>query len=61
VLVVGDRPGGEIRAALDLGCKALRIRGGEFAAVPTPAGVPEADDVRAVLSRGPGAPVAWKA
>jgi FMN phosphatase YigB (HAD superfamily) len=49
VLVVGDRPGSEIRAALDLGCRALRIRRGEFAEVPTPAGVPEAADVRAVL------------
>jgi putative hydrolase of the HAD superfamily len=49
VLVVGDRPGSEIRAALDLGCRALRIRGGEFAEVPTPAGVPESPDVRAVL------------
>jgi putative hydrolase of the HAD superfamily len=49
VLVVGDRPGSEIRAARDLGCRALRVRGGEFARVPTPAGVPEAPDVRAVL------------
>jgi putative hydrolase of the HAD superfamily len=53
VLVVGDRPGSEIRAALDLGCRALRIRGGEFAEVPTPAGVPEAPDIRAVLRHPP--------
>jgi FMN phosphatase YigB (HAD superfamily) len=49
-LVVGDRPASEIRAALDLGCRALRILAGEFAAEPTPPGVPEAPDVRAVLA-----------
>lgn len=49
VLVVGDRPGQEIAAALSLGCPALRIRAGECAREPTPAGVPEAPDVRAVL------------
>ena len=54
VLVVGDRPSSEIRAALDLGCSALRIRAGEFAGEPTPPGVPEAGDVRAVLAWLPG-------
>jgi FMN phosphatase YigB (HAD superfamily) len=49
VLVVGDRPRSEIAAALALGCPALRIRGGECAAEPTPPGVPEAPDVRATL------------
>lgn len=49
VLVVGDRPDAEIAAALKLGMRAMRIRGGEFAARPTPPGVPEAPDVRAVL------------
>jgi putative hydrolase of the HAD superfamily len=49
VLVVGDRPGAEIRAAQEIGCPALRIRAGEFAAIPTPAGVSEAPDIRAVL------------
>jgi ribonucleotide monophosphatase NagD (HAD superfamily) len=50
VLVVGDRPDGEIAAAVRLGMRALRVRGGEFGARATPDGVPEADDVRAVLS-----------
>lgn len=50
VLVVGDRPDNEIAAAIRLGMQALRIRGGEFAARPTPVGVTEARDVRAVLS-----------
>jgi FMN phosphatase YigB (HAD superfamily) len=59
VLVVGDRPGSEIRAALDLGCRALRVRGGEFARVPTPRGAEEAEDVRAVLRLGPGSGVRW--
>lgn len=54
VLVVGDRPQGEIAAALHLGCPALRIRAGEFAEQPTPPGVPEARDVRAVLASFPG-------
>ena len=45
----GDRPDAEIAAALRLGMRAMRIRGGEFAARPTPAGAVEADDVRAVL------------
>lgn len=49
VLVVGDRPDGEIAAALRLGAAAVRIRAGEFAARPTPAGVPEVADLRAVL------------
>ena len=49
VLVVGDRPDSEIAAAGRLGMRALRIRGGEYAARATPPGVPEADDVRAVL------------
>lgn len=49
VLVVGDRPAAEIAAALRLGCPALRIRAGECARQPTPAGVPEAPDIRAVL------------
>lgn len=49
VLVVGDRPGSEIAAALALGCRALRIRAGECARQPSPFGVPEAPDVRAVL------------
>ncbi len=51
VLVVGDRPSGEIAAALALGCPALRVRGGEFDPEPTPAGAEEAADVRAVLRR----------
>ena len=50
VLVVGDRPDNEIAAAIRLGMQALRIRGGEFASRPTPVGVAEAPDVRAVLS-----------
>ncbi len=50
VLVVGDRPDNEVAAALRIGMHALRIRGGEFAARPTPPGVPEASDVRAVLA-----------
>lgn len=50
VLVVGDRPDNEIAAAVRLGMQALRIRGGEFASRPTPVGVAEAPDVRAVLS-----------
>lgn len=50
VLVVGDRPDAEIAAALRLGMAALRIRSGEFAARPTPPGVPEAADFRAVLA-----------
>ncbi|MCC7138159.1 MAG: HAD family hydrolase [Planctomycetes bacterium] len=50
VLVVGDRPDAEIAAALRLGMQALRVRGGEFAARPTPPGVPESPDVRAVLA-----------
>ena len=50
VLVVGDRPDNEIAAALRIGMHALRIRGGEFATRPTPPGVPEASDVRAVLA-----------
>jgi putative hydrolase of the HAD superfamily len=53
VLVVGDRPDGEIAAAARLGMRALRIRGGEFAARATPEGVPEAEDVRAVLAYFP--------
>jgi FMN phosphatase YigB (HAD superfamily) len=48
-LVVGDRPSSEIAAALALGCRALRIRGGEWDAEPTPRGVPEAADVRVLL------------
>lgn len=58
VLVVGDRPDAEIAAALALGCRALRIRAGEWSRRPTPPGVPEAEDVRAVRSffpAGPGA------
>jgi FMN phosphatase YigB (HAD superfamily) len=55
VLVVGDRPDAEVAAAARLGMRALRVRGGEHAARPTPAGVPEADDVRAVLDLFPGA------
>ncbi len=50
VLVVGDRPDNEIAAAQRIGMHALRIRGGEFATRPTPPGVPEAPDVRAVLA-----------
>lgn len=50
VLVVGDRPDNEIAAAIRLGMQSLRIRGGEFASRPTPVGVPEADDIRAVLT-----------
>jgi FMN phosphatase YigB (HAD superfamily) len=50
VLVVGDRVDAEIAAAVRLGMRALRVRGGEFAARPTPSGVPEADDVRGVLA-----------
>lgn len=50
VLVVGDRPDAEIAAATRLGMQALRIRGGEFGARPTPPGVPEAADLRAVLA-----------
>jgi putative hydrolase of the HAD superfamily len=49
VLVVGDRVDAEIAAATRLGLPCLRIRGGEFAARPTPPGVPEAPDIRAVL------------
>jgi putative hydrolase of the HAD superfamily len=49
VLVVGDRPSGEIAAALALGCRALRIRRGECAREATPPGALEAEDVRAVL------------
>jgi putative hydrolase of the HAD superfamily len=49
-LVVGDRVDAEIAAATRLGARALRVRGGEFAARPTPPGVPEADDVRGVLA-----------
>lgn len=49
VLVVGDRPEAEIAAALALGCPAIRIRAGEWADEPTPAGVAEVADVRAVL------------
>lgn len=56
VLVVGDRPDAEIAAARVLGCRALRIRAGECARQPTPPGVPEAPDVRAVLSFFPSAP-----
>lgn len=63
VLVVGDRPRGEIAAARALGCPAMRIRAGEFAGQPTPPGVAEAPDVRAVLALfgGPGAPPAREA
>ena len=50
VLVVGDRPDNEIAAAIRLGMQALRIRGGEHASRPTPVGVAEAPDVRAVLT-----------
>lgn len=50
VLVVGDRPDNEIAAAQRIGMHALRIRGGEFATRPTPPGVPESSDVRAVLA-----------
>ena len=50
VLVVGDRPDNELAAAIRLGMQALRIRGGEFASRPTPLGVAEADDIRAVLT-----------
>ncbi|MFM8979364.1 MAG: HAD family hydrolase [Planctomycetia bacterium] len=50
VLVVGDRPAAEIAAARALGCPALRIRAGECAGQPTPAGVQEAADIRAVLA-----------
>ena len=49
VLVVGDRVDAEIAVALRLGMRALRVRGGEFAARPTPPGVPEIADVRGVL------------
>jgi FMN phosphatase YigB (HAD superfamily) len=49
VLVVGDRPAGEIAAALALGCRALRIKGGECAREATPAGATEVQDVRGVL------------
>jgi len=49
VLVVGDRPDGEIEAARRLGCRALRIRGGEWARAATPPGAEEAPDVRDVL------------
>lgn len=51
VLVVGDRPSSEIAAARRLGCAALRIRAGEFSGEPTPAGVEEHGDLRAVLPR----------
>ena len=47
---MGDRPENEIAAALRLKMQALRIRGGEFASRPTPVGVAEAPDVRAVLA-----------
>lgn len=50
VLVVGDRPDAELAAATRLGMQALRVRGGEFAARPTPPGVPEVADLRAVLA-----------
>ena len=50
VLVVGDRPDAEIAAALRLGMQTLRIRGGEFGARPTPPGVPESADLRALLA-----------
>ena len=50
VLVVGDRPDNEIAAAQRIGMHALRIRGGEFAARPTPPGVAEAADARSVLA-----------
>ena len=49
-LVVGDRPDAEIAAAARLGIPVLRVRGGEFAARPTPPGVPEIADVRGVLA-----------
>jgi HAD superfamily hydrolase (TIGR01509 family) len=49
VLVVGDRPDAEIAAARRLGLRALRVRGGEFGARPTPPGVPECLDLRGVL------------
>ncbi len=49
VLVVGDRADSEVAAALRLGMRALRVRGGEFASRPTPPGAAEADDVRGVL------------
>ena len=50
VLVVGDRVDAEIAAAQRIGMQALRVHGGEFASRPTPAGVPEAADVRGVLA-----------
>lgn len=56
VLVVGDRADSEVAAALRLGMRALRVKGGEFAARPTPAGAMEADDVRAVLALLPEPP-----
>jgi FMN phosphatase YigB (HAD superfamily) len=56
VLVVGDRVDSEIAAARRLGLRALRVRGGEFGAIPTPPGVPEADDVRGVLAFFEAAP-----
>jgi len=49
-LVVGDRPDAEIAAAIRLGVPALRVRGGEFGVRPTPPGVLEVADVRAVLA-----------
>jgi FMN phosphatase YigB (HAD superfamily) len=49
VLVVGDRVDSEIAAARRLGLRTLRVKGGEFGQLPTPPGVPEADDVRGVL------------
>lgn len=60
VLVVGDRPAAEIAAARQLGCPALRIRAGECAGQPTPAGVAEAPDIRAVLGWLEGPPPACR-
>ncbi len=35
-IIIGDRPDHDIQAALSLGCRAIRIRGGAHDAVPTP-------------------------
>jgi FMN phosphatase YigB (HAD superfamily) len=42
LLVIGDRVDKDVEVARRCGASAIRVRTGEFAGVPTPAGVPEA-------------------
>ncbi|MBO0728314.1 MAG: HAD family hydrolase [Acidimicrobiaceae bacterium] len=57
VLVIGDRVDKDIEVARRFGARAIRVRSGEFAAVPTPDGIPEvASFAEAVAAVHPSRP-----